>query len=153
MTFFITLAVSALPAVSPSGNSRCGHGGRKNARSILLTDTDTVRTEHAVCVHPEKVGLPAGAYKSENAPLTVELNLPPDPSELGPYLHDVLYGAAPAPVEHLLAQASDKIRRSVTDCSARPCSAAVSGHGRIRAAGRWANRAGRAQRAWSDSSP
>lgn len=68
-----------------------------------------------VCVHPEKVGLPVGRYKSENAPLTVELHLPPDPSELVPYLHDVLYGAAPVLVEDLIAQASEKIRAEFPD--------------------------------------
>ncbi|MFG5720629.1 hypothetical protein [Streptomyces murinus] len=63
-----------------------------------------------VCVHPEKVGLPVGRYKSENAPLTVELRLPPNPSELVPYLHDVLYGAAPVLLEELIEKASAQIR-------------------------------------------
>ncbi|MGW6900759.1 hypothetical protein ACWGF2_29800 [Streptomyces sp. NPDC054919] len=64
-----------------------------------------------VCVHPEKVGLPVGAYMSENTPLTVELQLPPDPSELVPYLHDTLYGAAPVLLDDLISQASEQIRR------------------------------------------
>lgn len=68
-----------------------------------------------VCVHPERVGLPVGAYKSENAPLTVELSLPPDPSELIPYLHDVLYGAAPILLEDLIEQASEQIREKFPD--------------------------------------
>ncbi|MFJ9583229.1 hypothetical protein [Streptomyces acidicola] len=64
-----------------------------------------------VCVHPEKVGLPARRYKSENAPLTVELQLPPDPSEVVPYLHDVLYGAAPVLLDDLISQAQQQIRQ------------------------------------------
>ncbi|MEU8785312.1 hypothetical protein [Streptomyces sp. NPDC048637] len=64
-----------------------------------------------VCVHPEKVGLPAARYKSENVPLTAELQLPPDPSALVAYLHDVLYGAAPVLLESLIAQAQEQIRR------------------------------------------
>ncbi|MFM9447514.1 hypothetical protein [Streptomyces acidiscabies] len=64
-----------------------------------------------VCVHPEKVGLPARRYKSENAPLTVELQLPPDPSAVVPYLHDVLYGAAPVLLDDLVSQAQQQIRQ------------------------------------------
>lgn len=68
-----------------------------------------------VCVHPEKVGLPVARYKSENAPLTTELHLPPDLSELVPYLHDVLYSAAPVLLDQLIAQASAEIRRKFPD--------------------------------------
>lgn len=68
-----------------------------------------------VCVHPDRVGLPVGAYKSANAPLTVELHLPPDPSELAPYLHDVLYGAAPVLLEDLIARACGLIRENFPD--------------------------------------
>ncbi|MFJ3145719.1 hypothetical protein ACIPJM_25150 [Streptomyces halstedii] len=64
-----------------------------------------------VCVHPEKVGLPAGRYKSENLPLTVELRLPSDSSDVAPYLHDVLYGAAPVLLDDLISQAHELIRR------------------------------------------
>ncbi|MDT0458103.1 hypothetical protein RM550_20575 [Streptomyces sp. DSM 41527] len=64
-----------------------------------------------VCVHPEKVGLPAARYKSEKLPLTAELHLPPDPSALVAYLHDVLYGAAPVLLESLISQAQEQIRR------------------------------------------
>ncbi|MFI5618298.1 hypothetical protein [Streptomyces sp. NPDC051567] len=63
-----------------------------------------------VCVHPERVGLPVGAYRSEGAPLTVSLALPPDPSALAAYLHDVLYGAAPVLLDALIAQAAEEIR-------------------------------------------
>lgn len=68
-----------------------------------------------VCVHPEKVGLPPGAYRSKNAPLAVELRLPPDPSKVVSYLHDVLYGAAPVLLEDLLSQASEQIRERFPD--------------------------------------
>lgn len=68
-----------------------------------------------VCVHPEKVGLPAGAYKSKNAPLTAEVVLPPDPSEVVPYLHDLLYGAAPVLLDDLIQQATDRIRAQFPD--------------------------------------
>jgi hypothetical protein len=71
-----------------------------------------------VCVHPEKVGLPVGAYKSENAPLTFELHLPPDPSKLVGYLHDVLYGAAPVLLDDLISQASEQIRSRFPDLDA-----------------------------------
>ncbi|MBD0712586.1 hypothetical protein [Streptomyces sp. CBMA370] len=71
-----------------------------------------------VCVHPDRVGLPVARYKSENAPLTAELHLPPDPSELVPYLHDVLYGAAPVLLDQLIAQASAEIRRQFPDLDA-----------------------------------
>ncbi|MEU5543333.1 hypothetical protein AB0G85_13210 [Streptomyces sioyaensis] len=64
-----------------------------------------------VCVHPEKVGLPAGRYKSVGVPLTVELDLPPDPSAVVPYLHGLLYGSAPVLLDDLIAQAQQQIRQ------------------------------------------
>ncbi|MFJ6566876.1 hypothetical protein ACIQNU_05615 [Streptomyces sp. NPDC091292] len=64
-----------------------------------------------VCVHPEKVGLPAGRYKSEGAPLVVELDLPPDPSEVVPYLRDVLWNAAPVLLDDLISQAQQQVRQ------------------------------------------
>ncbi|MFM9445071.1 hypothetical protein [Streptomyces acidiscabies] len=48
-----------------------------------------------VCVHPEKVGPPAGRYKSGGVPLSVGLDLPPGPSQVVPYLHGMLWSAAP----------------------------------------------------------
>ncbi len=62
-----------------------------------------------VCVHPGKVGLPAGRYKSENAPLTVGLDLPPDPSEVVPYLREVLWNAAPVLLDDLITQAQKQM--------------------------------------------
>ncbi|MEU6239706.1 hypothetical protein [Streptomyces sp. NPDC047024] len=63
-----------------------------------------------VCVHPEKVGLPAGRYKSAGVPLAADLDLPADPSEVVPYLHDVLYGAAPVLLDELIETASAQLR-------------------------------------------
>jgi hypothetical protein len=68
-----------------------------------------------VCVHPEKVGLPVGRYKSEKQPLTVELRLPSDPSELVSHLHDLLYAAAPALLDELIEEASAQIRAHFPD--------------------------------------
>ncbi|MFD5975648.1 hypothetical protein [Streptomyces bacillaris] len=62
-----------------------------------------------VCVHPEKVGLPAGRYKSENARLTVGLDLPPDPSEVVPYLRELLWNAAPVLLDDLITQAQKQM--------------------------------------------
>ncbi|MFI6607124.1 hypothetical protein [Streptomyces sp. NPDC050507] len=65
-----------------------------------------------VCVHPDKVGLPAARYKSEGAPLSVTLELPADESEVIPYLRNLLYGAAPVLLESLIEQASAEITRA-----------------------------------------
>ncbi|MEX3103007.1 MULTISPECIES: hypothetical protein [unclassified Streptomyces] len=64
-----------------------------------------------VCVHPERVGLPAARYKSESAPLRIAVVLPDDTSEVVPYLNRLLYGAAPALLENLIAEAGTEIRR------------------------------------------
>jgi hypothetical protein len=64
-----------------------------------------------VCVHPEKVGLPAKRYKSEGVPVTAEVDLPTEESDLVPYLHDLLYGAAPVLLEEIISRASSEIRR------------------------------------------
>jgi len=65
-----------------------------------------------VCVHPEKVGLPAARYKSEGAPLRIEVVLPADESEVIPYLHDLFYGAAPFLLGDLLEQAKAEVSRA-----------------------------------------
>lgn len=65
-----------------------------------------------VCVHPEKVGLPAARYKSENVPLKAELSLPADESAVVSYLHDVFYGVAPVLLDDLIGQAQAEIRRT-----------------------------------------
>ncbi|MEU3182650.1 hypothetical protein ABZ707_00355 [Streptomyces sp. NPDC006923] len=65
-----------------------------------------------VCVHPDKVGLPAARYRSENAPLLVTLRLPADESELIPHLREVLYGAAPMLLDELIGQATREIPRA-----------------------------------------
>lgn len=64
-----------------------------------------------VCVHPEKVGLPAARYKSENAPLEISLHLPGDETEVVSYLHEALHGAAPFLLEGLIEQAKTEIER------------------------------------------
>ncbi|MFJ2177019.1 hypothetical protein ACIQVO_28540 [Streptomyces sp. NPDC101062] len=64
-----------------------------------------------VCVHPDKVGLPVGRYKSENEALTAELDLPPTLPDLVPYLRNVLHGAAPVLLERIIEQASSEIPR------------------------------------------
>lgn len=52
---------------------------------------------------------------SENAPLAVELQLPSDPSEVVPYLHDLFYGAAPVLLDGLIEQARAEISRCFPD--------------------------------------
>jgi hypothetical protein len=68
-----------------------------------------------VCVHPEKVGLPAGRYKSEDAPLKAAVELPEDESAVVPYLRELLYGAAPVLLEDLIDQATAEIRQAFPD--------------------------------------
>ncbi|NGO71096.1 hypothetical protein [Streptomyces boncukensis] len=62
-----------------------------------------------VCVHPEKVGVPAARYKSDRVPLMGELDLPADEAELEMYLRDMVHGAAPGVLESLIEQASREI--------------------------------------------
>lgn len=62
-----------------------------------------------VCVHPEKVGVPVGRYKSDGVPLVADLELPTDVAELERYLRDMVHGAAPGVLESLLEQASREI--------------------------------------------
>ncbi|WP_431044424.1 hypothetical protein ACQUSR_22615 [Streptomyces sp. P1-3] len=65
-----------------------------------------------VCVHPDKVGLPAARYKSDGAPLVAKLALPATEAELVPYLREALYGAAPCLLDDLLEQAHAEIPRT-----------------------------------------
>ncbi|MBT2509989.1 hypothetical protein J7I98_29830 [Streptomyces sp. ISL-98] len=65
-----------------------------------------------VCVHPEKVGLPPGRYKTDGTPFTAELKLPADAAELDVYLHEVLHNAAPGVLELLIEQAAQQIPRA-----------------------------------------
>ncbi|MCK8679138.1 hypothetical protein [Streptomyces lichenis] len=71
-----------------------------------------------VCVHPEKVGLPPGRYKSKGAPLVVQLDLPSDPSQVATHLHGVFHGTAPALLDDLIVQATDQIRRAFPELDA-----------------------------------
>ncbi|MBB4891924.1 hypothetical protein FHS39_000924 [Streptomyces olivoverticillatus] len=65
-----------------------------------------------VCVHPHKVGIPTGRYKSDGVPLTGELELPGDVAELESYLRGVLHSAAPGMLELLIEQAATEIPRA-----------------------------------------
>lgn len=62
-----------------------------------------------VCVHPEKVGLPPGRYKTEGVPFAVELRLPDSRSQLDAYLYEVMHNAAPGVLELLIEQATQEI--------------------------------------------
>lgn len=62
-----------------------------------------------VCVHPEKVGIPAGRYRTDGVPLTCDLQLPDDVAELDRYLHGAVRDAAPATLELLITQAMEEI--------------------------------------------
>ncbi|MFF3243252.1 hypothetical protein ACFYWY_05815 [Streptomyces sp. NPDC002870] len=62
-----------------------------------------------VCVHPEKVGLPPGRYKTEGVPFAVELRLPDSPAKLDAYLYEVMHSAAPGVLELLIEQATQEI--------------------------------------------
>ncbi|MEU9012030.1 hypothetical protein AB0D12_20075 [Streptomyces sp. NPDC048479] len=62
-----------------------------------------------VCVHPEKVGLPPGRYKTEGVPFKVELQLPDSPDQLDAYLYEVMHSAAPGVLELLIEQATQEI--------------------------------------------
>lgn len=65
-----------------------------------------------VCVHPHKVGLPPGRYKTEGTPFEVALNLPDSPADLDSYLHEVMHSAAPGVLELLIDQAQQEIPRA-----------------------------------------
>ncbi|GGP68739.1 hypothetical protein [Streptomyces abikoensis] len=65
-----------------------------------------------VCVHPEKVGIPAGRYKTDGLPVATKLALPGDVAELDSYLRDVMHSAAPGVLELLIEQATTEIPRT-----------------------------------------
>ncbi|MEU5421903.1 hypothetical protein ACH4UT_08640 [Streptomyces sp. NPDC020799] len=65
-----------------------------------------------VCVHPDKVGIPAGRYKTNGLPLATKLALPDDVAELDSYLRDVMHSAAPGLLESLIEQATTEIPRT-----------------------------------------
>ncbi|WP_116214952.1 hypothetical protein [Streptomyces olivoreticuli] len=62
-----------------------------------------------VCVHPDKVGVPAGRYKTDGLPLATKLALPDDVAELDSYLRGVMHSAAPGVLELLIEQAVTEI--------------------------------------------
>ncbi|MEU2870386.1 hypothetical protein ABZ769_14450 [Streptomyces olivoreticuli] len=65
-----------------------------------------------VCVHPDKVGIPVGRYKTDGLPLATKLALPDDVAELDSYLRDVMHSAAPGVLELLIEQAATEIPRT-----------------------------------------
>jgi hypothetical protein len=65
-----------------------------------------------VCVHPDKVGVPAARYKSDGISIAVELELPEDVSKLDDYLRKLLHSAAPGVLDLLIEKAMTEIPRS-----------------------------------------
>jgi hypothetical protein len=64
-----------------------------------------------VCIHPEKVGVPAGRYRTDGVPLSCDLDLPDDVAELDRYLHAAVHAAAPGMLDALLTRAIEEIPR------------------------------------------
>lgn len=64
-----------------------------------------------VCVHPDKVGIPAARYKSDGISLTADLELPDSADQLADYLREVLHGAAPGVLDVLIEKATSEIVR------------------------------------------
>ncbi|MFJ1595808.1 hypothetical protein [Streptomyces sp. NPDC088261] len=62
-----------------------------------------------VCVHPERVGIPAGRYRTDGIPLVCSLDLPGDVNELDDYLREAVHSAAPATLDLLIARAVEEI--------------------------------------------
>ncbi len=62
----------------------------------------------AVCVHPLKVGLPPGCYKSAGAPLPPDdlvMSPPDDAAALGLWLRQVIHGSDPVRLASTLREA------------------------------------------------
>ncbi|WP_103503601.1 MULTISPECIES: hypothetical protein [unclassified Streptomyces] len=58
-----------------------------------------------VCVHPDKVGVPAAQYRTAGATLaTPVLELPDDVARVDTYLREALHGAAPSVLDELVAR-------------------------------------------------
>jgi hypothetical protein len=62
-----------------------------------------------VCVHPEKIGIPPGRYRTDGIPLSCDLTLPESVDDLERYLRDVVHSAAPATLELLITEAMEQI--------------------------------------------
>jgi hypothetical protein len=65
-----------------------------------------------VCVHPAKVLIPPGRYKSDGVTLSAELVLPESVDELENYLRETLHSAAPGLLDLLLEKATSEIPRA-----------------------------------------
>ncbi|MFR9725729.1 hypothetical protein ACL02R_20535 [Streptomyces sp. MS19] len=70
-----------------------------------------------VCVHPDRVGVPAARYRTEGTPLSADLALPDDPDELADFLRDVLHGAAPGLLDVLIEKAASEMARRFPEVS------------------------------------
>lgn len=65
-----------------------------------------------MCVHPEKLGIPAGKYKTGGVSPVPMIDLPADITSVDQYLYDVMHSAAPALLEMLIEQAAHQIVRT-----------------------------------------
>ncbi|MFD7499458.1 hypothetical protein [Streptomyces sp. NPDC059850] len=65
-----------------------------------------------VCVHPERVGLPAAAYATEQRPLPWEVPPPVDPDEVVVWVRDALAVAPPDACGGVIDQAMSILRAS-----------------------------------------
>lgn len=62
-----------------------------------------------VCVHPEKIGIPLGRYRTDGIPLSCDLDLPEHVDDLDRYLRDAVHSAAPTALELLITRAMAEI--------------------------------------------
>lgn len=62
-----------------------------------------------VCVHPEKVGVPAASYKSDGVPLVGELRLPAEVAGLETYLRELVHNAPPGLLDPLVDLAAREL--------------------------------------------
>ncbi|MEU1805818.1 hypothetical protein [Streptomyces sp. NPDC019937] len=65
-----------------------------------------------VCVHPERVGLPAAAYATEQLPLPWEVPPPADPDEVVVWVREALTAAPPDVCDGVIDQAMSILRAS-----------------------------------------
>ncbi|KIF75732.1 hypothetical protein QR77_21265 [Streptomyces sp. 150FB] len=62
-----------------------------------------------VCVHPEKIGIPPGRYRTDGIPLSYDVDMPESIDDLAPYLREAVRSAAPETLELLITQAMEQI--------------------------------------------
>ncbi|MEU9792862.1 hypothetical protein AB0E27_19930 [Streptomyces sparsogenes] len=65
-----------------------------------------------VCVHPERVGLPAAPYATEGLPLPWEMPPPADPAEVPVWVRAALTAAPPDACDEVIERAMDILRAS-----------------------------------------